>query len=161
VWIPNRAITIDEILAALAICEDDWGAHGSKLALLLPIVLTGALLVSGVGAGLRGEEIPQINIGGLQKHWEEGTQHPRQEHVPLVLKGHFKQTVGEKLYFQPLAVCSKSGIPCRLWLHRALVVYHELGVTAGPLFRAIAPKTGKAKRAGIPDLDLLLHDIMK
>ena len=51
--------------------------------------------MTGFGAGLQGEEIPQINVGGLRKHLHEGMEHPWEEHVPLVLKGQFKQMVGE------------------------------------------------------------------
>lgn len=161
VWIPDRALTIDEILAALAILEDDWQSHRTQLEVLLPTALTGALLVSGFGAGLRGEEIPQIDVGGLRKHWSEGTDHPRVKHVPLVLKGRFKQTVGEKLYFQPLAVESNSGVKYQLWILRALGALDNAGVKSGPMFRTVMSRTGKVKRSTVSDLDLLLHDIMK
>jgi len=160
-WIPDRALTIDEVLAAQAVCEDDWQSHCAQPDFLLDIALTGVLITTVFGAGLRGEEVPQIDLGGLRKHWHEGTEHPRQEHVPLVLKGRFKQTVGEKLYFQPLAVKSNSGVEYKLWLQRAIGVYQLLGVTSGPLFRTVVKRTSKVKRVTIADLDTLFHDVMK
>ena len=161
VWIPDRALTIDEVLHAQIVLEDDWQSQQNNVEALLPIALTGALLMASVGAGLRGEELPQIDLGGLRKHWYEGTAHPRTEHVPLVLKGRFKQTVGEKLYFQPLAVRSRSGLEYRLWIHRTIVIYNHFGVTKGPIFRTVSARTQKVKRATIGDLDLLLHDVLK
>jgi len=49
------------------------------------------MLVSGFAAGLRGEELPQLDIGFMRKRWSEGDNHPRQKHVPLVLLGWFKK----------------------------------------------------------------------
>jgi len=160
VWIPDRALPLDEVLAALAICEDDWGAYGNQPEMLLPIALTATLLVTGVGAGLRGEEIPRIDIKGMREHWHEGTTYQRQPHVPLVLVGRFKQVLGEKRYIQPLAVKSKSGIDYKKWIHRTLSVYNHLGIVDGPMFRVMG-KQGKMRRATIGDLDLLLHDVVK
>lgn len=160
VWIPDRALTIDELIGALQILEEDWNSMSSQISLLLPIALTGALIVSGFGAGLRGEEIPQIDLGGLRKHWHEGSEHSH-PHVPLVLKGQFKQTTGEKLYFQPLAVRSKSGVEYKLWIQRVIALYQHHGIVLGPLFRTVNAKSGKAGRALIGDLDVLLHDVLK
>lgn len=160
VWIPDRALTIDELIGALQILEEDWNSMSSQISLLLPIALTGALIVSGFGAGLRGEEIPQIDLGGLRKHWHEGSEHSH-PHVPLVLKGRFKQTTGEKLYFQPLAVRSKSGVEYKLWIQRVIALYQHHGIVSGPLFRTVNAKSGKARRASIGDLDVLLHDVLK
>lgn len=63
-WMPDRALTIDKILAAQAILEDDWNTHQAQPDLLQDTALTGAMLVSGFEAGLLGEEIPQIDVGG-------------------------------------------------------------------------------------------------
>lgn len=160
VWLPDRAMTWDEVLAAQALCEEDWQEHRDHPEYLLSVALAGVLFTSCIGAGLRGEEIPLIDIGGLRKHWHEGVEHRRKKHVPLVLKGRFKRMLGEKLYFQPLAVRSKSGLQYRLWLQRALALYERQGVSTGPLFRTV-DKKGKVKRSSIGDLDTLLHDVLR
>jgi hypothetical protein len=161
IWIPDRAMMIDEVLAVLEVLEDDWNAHQNNLDVLYTTAMTAASLVSGIGAGLRGEELPQIDLGGLRKYWSEGATHPRKPHVPLVLKGRFKQTVGEKLYFQPLANVTKSGIQIQRWIHRAIATYDAYGIETGPLFRAFDSKTKRPKRATVADLDILFHDVMK
>ena len=160
VWIPDRAITVDEIHVALGILEEGWGKSGLEFGERMEIALTGALLVIGFAAALRGEELPQIDLGPMNKHWEEGDRHPRLKHVPLVLVGRFKQTVGEKLFFQPLAQVTKSGISVKRWVARVLAMYKKAGTTSGPMFRTVTKKGG-VKRASVGDMDLLLHDILR
>lgn len=160
VWIPDRAITVDEIHVALSILEESWGKTGLAFGDRLEISLTGALLVIGFTAALRGEEMPQIELGPMIKYWEEGDRHPRLKHVPLVLVGRFKQTVGEKLYFQPLAQVTSSGIGVKRWISRVLGLYEKAGVTTGPMFRTVSAK-GVVKKATIGDMDVLFHDILR
>lgn len=126
------------------------------------MALTGAMLVSGFAGGLRGEELlPQIDVGFMIKHWSEGEDHPRhQKHVPLVLVGRFKNLVGEKLFFQPLAETTDSGIQIKAWLKRALGCYEKAKVFTGPMFRTVTKK-GAIKKATIGDLDILFHDILR
>ena len=118
------------------------------------------MLVIGFTAALRGEEMPQIDLGPMNKYWEEGDRHPRLKHVPLVMLGRFKQTVGEKLYFQPLAQVTNSGIHVKQWVGRVLGLYARAKVTGGPMFRTVSKK-GVVKGATVGDLDLLFHDILR
>ena len=160
VWIPDRAMTIDEMHVALTILEENWGKTDLEFGDRLEIALTGALLVIGFTAALRGEEMPQIELGPMNKYWEEGDRHPRLQHVPLVLVGRFKQTVGEKLYFQPLAQVTRSGICVKRWIFRVLELYRRSGVMTGPMFRSVSAK-GVVKKATVGDMDLLFHDILR
>lgn len=160
VWIPDRAITVDELHVALEILEEKWGRTDLDFGERLEVALTGALLVIGFTAALRGEEMPQIDLGPMYKYWEEGDRHPRLKHVPLVLLGRFKQTIGEKLYFQPLAQVTNSGIQVKQWVGRVLFLYKKAGVTGGPMFRTVSKK-GVVKGASVGDLDVLFHDIMR
>ena len=160
VWIPDRALTVDELHVALEILEEGWGKSGLEFNERLGIALTGALLVIGFTAALRGEEMPQIDLGPMNRYWEEGDRHPRLKHVPLVMLGRFKQTVGEKLYFQPLAQVTNSGIRVKQWIGRVLFVYKKAGVTGGPMFRTVS-KRGVVKGATVGDLDMLFHDILR
>ncbi len=160
VWIPDRAITVNEIHVALGLLEENWGKSGLEFGERLEVALTGALLVIGFAAALRGEEMPQIDLGPMFKHWAEGDMHPRLKHVPLVLVGRFKQTVGEKLFFQPLAQKTRSGIEVKRWIARVLGLYEKAGTKTGPMFRTVTKKGG-IKRASIGDMDLLFHDILR
>ena len=127
----------------------------------LEIALARALLVIGFTAALRGEELPQIDLATMFKHWEEGNRHPRLKHVPLlVLVGRFKQTVGEKLFYQPLAQKTRSGIEVKLWVARVLGLYAKAGTKVGPMFRTVT-KMGNIKHALVGGMDLLFHDILR
>jgi hypothetical protein len=157
VWIPDRALTIDELQAALGILEEDWKLV-SKLpaAQRLKVALQGVLYSSGFASGLRGEELPRIEIGPILRHWQESVHHPRICHVTLFLQGRFKRQVGEKMFVQPLAYKTQSGIPVGKWMQRALRTYRELNIHAGPMFRR---NKGNA-RARVSDLDFLFWDVL-
>ena len=160
VWIPDRAVTLDEVHCGLRILEKEWESfpQGQRR---LEVALTGALIVIGFCAALRGEEIPQVDVGLIRKYWEEGIHCPAVSHVPLALGGRFKQTDGTfRLYVQPLAEKSSSGIEIRKWIERSIRELHLRKVTHGPLFRRVS-KTRKVQRALIGDLDQLFHDLWK
>ncbi|KAL7578815.1 hypothetical protein ACA910_016036 [Epithemia clementina (nom. ined.)] len=72
VWVPDKAVTLEEILAALDILEDEYQslASGQRR---LEVTLTGTMIVCGYTTALRGEEISLVDIGMIQKHWDEGS----------------------------------------------------------------------------------------
>ncbi|KAL7567918.1 hypothetical protein ACA910_019631 [Epithemia clementina (nom. ined.)] len=91
VWIPDRAVTVEIVLALLDLLDEEFKALqvGQRR---LEVCLTGALIVAGYTAALHGEELPQIDVGMLCRYWEEGRDYTRKPHVPLTLIGRFKQT---------------------------------------------------------------------
>jgi hypothetical protein len=157
VWIPDRALTIDELQASLKILDKDWdrvkGLSGDQR---LQVALQGVLFSTGFTSALRGEEIPRIEIGPMRRHWKEAVQHPRICHIPLMLQGRFKRQTGEKMFVQPLAWETKSGIKIGAWMKRALEAYEEMGIVNGPLFR----KNVGGARARVADLDMLFWDVL-
>ena len=77
VWLPDRPLTIHEILACLAVLEGDWiGANLGDVQACLYIAITGVMLSIGFLGALRGEEIIRIDIGGMREYWNEGIHHP-------------------------------------------------------------------------------------
>ena len=74
------------------------------------MALTAVMMVGGFSAVLHGEEIVRMDLGAIRKHWDEAMCNPDAPHVPLMLAGQFKNEVGEKLFCQPLAPESKSGL---------------------------------------------------
>ena len=69
VWIPDQPLTMEELLCIQTLLEEDWRfccLNDNKRR--LKIVLTGVSLTSGYVAGLRGEEIPRIELGLVRKH---------------------------------------------------------------------------------------------
>jgi hypothetical protein len=157
VWIPDRALTIDELKAATKILEKDWnGVKGLPGIQRVQIALQGVLFSVGFSSALRGEEIPRIEIGPMRRHWKEAVKHPRVCHIPLILQGRFKRQTGEKMFVQPLAWESQSGIKNGVWMKRALEAYEEMDITSGPLFR----KGQGNARARVADLDMLFWDVL-
>jgi hypothetical protein len=83
------------------------------------------------------------------------------------MAGRFKRTVGEKVYVQPLALESASGLQYRLWMHRALQEYGRAGVKQGPMFRVEDKRKGHEeegrkgfKRAKVGDLDNVFRPLL-
>ncbi|KAL7567487.1 hypothetical protein ACA910_009500 [Epithemia clementina (nom. ined.)] len=67
-WIPDRALRLDEVLGCLEILETDYTTLVQGGQQKLEICLTSALLVVGYTAALRGEEIPQVDLGMMRKY---------------------------------------------------------------------------------------------
>jgi hypothetical protein len=79
-----------------------------------------------------------------------------------MLAGRFKREAGEKLFCQPLACKSASGIlDIALWFHRTLQVMNTVGVTDGLLFRVEGKTSGSFKKASMGDLDPSFLGILK
>ncbi|KAL7566422.1 hypothetical protein ACA910_000904 [Epithemia clementina (nom. ined.)] len=160
VWVPDRAVTLEQVLGCLSILNEEFGTLGYGQQ-RLEICLTAALIVIGCTAALRGEEIPQVDIGMMRKYWSEGKTYTRKPHIPLTLVGRFKQTNGQtKTYIQPLALITSSGIQVQLWLGQMIDEYDKLHVKKGPMFRAIQGKA-RVVRATVGQLDSLFIDVLK
>ncbi|KAL7574182.1 hypothetical protein ACA910_014858 [Epithemia clementina (nom. ined.)] len=160
VWIPDCAVTVEVVLGSLEILEEDFGQAtiGQRK---LEVCLTAAMLVVGYTAVLRGEEIPQVDIGMMRKYWNEGKEYTQKPHVPLTLVGRFIQTNGAtKTFIQPLAPCTSSGIRVQQWLGRTIEEYHKVGVVSGLMFRTIH-NNNKIAQATVGHLDALFIDILK
>jgi hypothetical protein len=161
VWCPDRPVTMPEALAAQEELENDWRTFERDPEGRLKTAVTGVLITSGFGGGMRGEEINRLDLGIIRKHWGEAISHPEAPHIPLGMIGRFKRTVGEKKYIQPLAVRSVSGLEYRLWMHRMIIEYGKVGTFAGPVFRRQKRRaTDKVERARIGDMNLLLHPLL-
>jgi hypothetical protein len=114
------------------------------------------MLITGFFAALQGEEIIRADVGAMRKYWDEAVGWPGAQHVPLMLAGRFKRETGEKLFCQPLAAKSASGVDIRRWFHRCLSTLEKAGVKSGPMFRE-----RKGLRASMAELGILLHRILE
>jgi hypothetical protein len=162
VWIPDRALLIDELLHCLRLLEEDWRAFETDPDGRLQTALTGFSLTAGFSVALRGEELPRMDLGAMRDNWMEAAVNSQQPHVPYVLIGRFKNVTGEKQFFQPVAFKSASGIDNRLWAHRAIMAYNVFGITRGPIFReAGGTSEGKIKRCKMGALEPAFHDVLK
>jgi hypothetical protein len=147
VWIPDRALTIRELLCAQTLLEEDWTLFEGDREGRLRTALTSVMMIDGFAAALRGEEIVRMDLGAVRKHWDEAMEHPDAPHVLLMLAGRFKRQVGEKLFCQPLATSSKSELNIRLWTFCLIEAYSEMGIWDGPVFRKAGKTPGTIRRA--------------
>lgn len=160
VWRPDRPLMIQEALAAQSLLESDWERCSDVPEAKLATALTAVVIVIGFGAALRGEELVRIEMGPILRYWDEATLHPDTPHVPLVLAGRFKQQVGERIFVQPLAESSASGLQYKTWLLRVLRAWGDLGITDGPIFQK-ADQAGDRTRVRMGELDPMFHLILR
>eukprot|EP00978_Attheya_sp_CCMP212_P021807 scaffold64110_cov59-Attheya_sp.AAC.1 len=73
--------------------------------------------------------------------------------------GRFKTETREKVFYQPLAVATKSGIENGVWIKRTIDAYAKLGITTGPFF-CVKKKGGGVQRCKPSDLDPDFHSIL-
>ncbi len=72
------------------------------------------------GAGLRGEEVPLVDLGGLLTFWME-TREEEVRYMMITLQGRFKGEVDQRWHIVPICdTTSRSGIPFRLWMERIM-----------------------------------------
>jgi hypothetical protein len=140
--------------------EDDWELFEGDNDGRLKIVLMAVMLLGDFFGRLRGEEIVRIDLGAMRQNWNESMEHTDAPHVPLMLTGQFKEEIGEKLFCQPLAIKSKSGLMICPWMFRLIKAYSVLGVMEGPLFQKAGKVQGTIWRAQIGDLDPMFHVIL-
>jgi hypothetical protein len=125
-----------ELKVTMEILDEDWNVFvkNNDPQGLKKTGLTACMIIAGFFAALRGEEIVRIDVGSMRKHWEEAMAYKDGKHVPLMMARRFKRETGEKLFCQPLAIDSTSGVEIAKWFHRALWVLGRLGIETGPLF---------------------------
>ena len=155
VWIPDRALMKRELMLCLTLLEEDWMCYseaedgGGKL----KVALTATMMIAGWFAALRGEVIVRIDVGQMRNHWVESVNHIEEPHVPLMLSGRFKREIGEKVFCQPLAMTSKSGVNIGEWIWRTLEMLGQQNVMSGPMFRVPEKGKGAYKRSTTADLN--------
>ncbi|KAL7570934.1 hypothetical protein ACA910_002567 [Epithemia clementina (nom. ined.)] len=158
VWVPDRAVMLKEILASLDILKEEYKQLGGGQQ-RLEVALTGALLVCGYTAALRGKEIPLVDIGMIQKHWDKGWVYKQKPHVPLAWSFQTNKWRVKNIYTTTCSnnVVKNSSTNC---IGRAIEEYHTLGVTNGPIFCTVS-KGGEPRWAMVSHLDKLFHNILK
>ena len=163
VWIPDRALLNREFMYCLQLLEEDWVfySNANDIGGKSKTALVATMMLAGWFAALRGEEIVRIDVGQMRKHWVESTMHEEAPHVPLMLSGRFKREVGEKVFCQPLAMESRSGVKIGQWFWRALEMLATQDVTTGPMFRVMGKEAGAFKRATTADLNPNLIDLLE
>ena len=150
----NEALTSKQVLGLSAMLDDAWNrstkdTHKERLEELMCFILIG------FGAGLRGEEVPLVSVGGLLHFWDETKREPN-PYIMITLYGKFKGETGFRWHCLPVCDSSRSNIPFRMWIGRLLHrrVHIQERVSGWLLQR------GKNRRAKIVDYDPDFHYYM-
>ena len=114
----NEALTSSVALAVCEVAESRWQLSSDE-EMRENLEDTVCFMLAAMGAGLRGEEVPLLLMEGLLAFWEE-SRLAADRFVMLTLKGRFKGEVDERWHLVPLSDNSRSGLPFRQWIGRAL-----------------------------------------
>lgn len=114
----NAPFTSEIVLALDKVCQElyDTTTDPKERADLEELMVY--VLAEFCGA-LRGEEVPLLSLAGLLHYWEETTQAKR-PYIMLTLHGRFKGETGARWHCLPMPIQTKSNLPTKKWLARAL-----------------------------------------
>ena len=71
VWMPDRPVTIQELLKCLYLLQEDWVLFERDDEGRRKTASTACMLIAGFFAALRGEEIIRADVGAMRKFWNE------------------------------------------------------------------------------------------
>ena len=114
----NEALTSALTMAVCAEADTQWRLPIGESA-REELEDTVVFMLAAFGAGLRGEEVPLISLDGLLTFWDKSSL-VEDSHVMLTLKGRFKGEVDERWHLVPISDATRSGLPFRKWMERAL-----------------------------------------
>jgi hypothetical protein len=109
---PNRSVTLDEMQCIQVLLGEDWEIHiGTGQVTGQLVVATNAVVyLAGYCASLRGEEIPETDIGGTSEHPYASVNNRRHPHITLALKGRVKGKTADWCHLLPLAITTTSAL---------------------------------------------------
>lgn len=114
----NEALTSKLVLEMCRAAESDWGTARCEEQ-KRHVEDTVCFMLIAFGAGLRGEEVPLVDLGGLLTFWME-TRAEEDRHMMITLQGRFKGEVDQRWHIVPICDKTRSGIPFRLWMERIM-----------------------------------------
>ncbi|GFH43771.1 hypothetical protein CTEN210_00244 [Chaetoceros tenuissimus] len=152
----NVPVTSELVILILKYLEEAYKDSGKEFQLRRRYLLAGTLVSLLYGGSLRGNEGFMLDADALASNIEFGKDADI-PHVLAPLYGRFKGETGERFHVIPLVNISRTGIPFRIWLERALAMLraeNKIG-KKGPLFCDVKGDLLKSK-----DLeDLILEAI--
>jgi len=143
---PDRALSVDILVAIYSLLEDDWGRVMS-LRERWELALEGCFYALSFVCALRGEEVPLANLAGIREHLVESGAF-KIPHVVVALLGRFKNEYGDSNYhLLPIVNVTRSGLEPRKWIERAVVMCEQMGYVRGPVFKDL--ETGERLKASV------------
>jgi hypothetical protein len=143
----NEALTSVLALAVCEAAEARWNS-ATEEGVKEELEDTICFMLAAFGAGLQGEEVPLLSMEGLLTFWTVSRE-AEDRHIMLALKGHFKGEVDERWHLVSVSDFTRSGLPFRLWMEKAL--HHQVHLqnrTTGWLFQ---DRRGVRSKFGIYD----------
>ena len=142
---PDLAISIEVMVALMERFDRLWMLAGEDRTKQEEVLFPALFSIVAYAGGLRGKEIPLMDLFSMIKHFAEGINHPKYPHVVMSLRGRFKNKIGEMEHLESLATEAESGLKVRVWFERMLVWYEQKVIVRGPVFRDERGKRGSCK----------------
>jgi hypothetical protein len=140
----NEALTSELVLRMCSVAEGEWRAAQNP-ARQINVEDMVCFMLLGFGAGLRGEEVPLVNLEGLLTYWME-TRKEEDRYMMITLQNRFKGEVDQRWHIVPIWDVTRAGIPFRLWMEQIMYQrVHLQGRSNGWLFEQ---KPGKPAKFG-------------
>jgi hypothetical protein len=114
----NEPFTGDMALALHVLIDKEWSLERDEIKRERLESLMCYVLI-GLGAGLRGEEVPLTTCNGLATYWEETANDP-DPYIMITLRGRFKAETGDRWHCLPICDVNRTGIPYRTWVRRLM-----------------------------------------
>jgi len=112
---PDLAVSIEVMLALMQRFDRLWilaeGDSKKQQEVLFPALLA----VAAYAGGLRGEEVPLMDLFSTFKHFAEEMNHPKHPHVVIALRGRLKNKIGELEHLKPLVTKTRLGLDVGIW----------------------------------------------
>jgi hypothetical protein len=140
----NKALTSELVLMMCSIAEGEWRAAQNPVR-QSDVEDTVCFMLLGFGAGLRGEEVPLVNLEGLLTFWME-TREEEDKYMMITLQGRFKGEVDQRWHIVPICDVTRSGIPFRLWMER--IMYRRVRLQGRSNSWLFEQKPGKQAKFG-------------
>ena len=160
--IQDKAISVEVMVELMRNFEVDWNRSvnlGESDGKLSKILFPALFSVVAYVLGLRGEEVPLMDLSGTLKHFSRAvsmvpdSDGQERAHAVVALLGRFKGEKGEKHHYMVTVLKTKSGLEPAKWIGRALNWYSERGISNGPMFRNKLGARAKVKEFEGPIFD--------
>lgn len=142
---PDMGISLEQMIALMDMFELEWKSEPSQ-DMQAEILFSALFMLSTFLGGLRGEEVPLMDLAGMRKYFGEGVRHKRYPHVPLAMLGRFKHDGQERYHYIPISAQGGSSLEIRPWVERMFKYYEARGIRSGRVFRNQA--TGAPAKQG-------------
>lgn len=135
---PDEALSMEVMLLMMEKFDQEYLTKKANNEDVKSVVMAATFIVIGYRAGLRGEEIPMMELKGSMEGSEKGKKHevPDLRHRVVSLIGRFITETGELRHLLPLPEITKSGLKHAMWMDRLFEWSKSKGVTEGFAFRS-------------------------